>query len=64
MYLTYIEVLESLESIGEKGKKDKKLYAKKNYNQIISYKNLDHFYNKYKGNIEIENCRTMADLLY
>ena len=65
-YLALSEIFDSFQSIINSIAKEadyKKRCANKNYNEIINYALLDEYLIKYKGNIEIENCRIMADLL-
>ncbi|RXP52248.1 hypothetical protein EC396_11370 [Lutibacter sp. HS1-25] len=66
LYLAMSEILESFQSATisiTKNGGDMKKWANKNYNEIINYALLDEYLIINKGNLEIENCRLMADLL-
>ena len=66
LYLTMTEVFESFQNIIklEKENEDyRKIYINKNYNEIIDYTLLDKYLADYQENNEVENCRSMADLL-
>ncbi|MCT4640135.1 MAG: hypothetical protein N4A72_20735 [Bacteroidales bacterium] len=67
VYLSVIEALVGMSDIVKQRLDNpeydyKSEYINKDYNEIIDYTLLDSYLREYKGNLEIENCRIMAEL--